>query len=100
MVWDKELRRLESGRKLAEDEHEDLIQRGTSEESAVSMFMLDMEDYMLQLSAELQEFQQATADPIWTLKEDLQAWLADNKDIIGKRGPTTLLIQSEGILAS
>ncbi|XP_072042294.1 coiled-coil domain-containing protein 148-like [Amphiura filiformis] len=83
MVWDKELRKLESARKIAEDEHEDLIQRGTSEESSISMFMLDMEDYTLQLAAQLQEFQQATADPIWTLKEDLQAWLAENGHLVG-----------------
>ncbi len=56
---------------------------GTSEESSISMFMLDMEDYGLQLATQLQEFQQATADPIWTLKEDLQAWLAENKHSTG-----------------
>ncbi|XP_071504221.1 coiled-coil domain-containing protein 148-like [Diadema antillarum] len=78
-VWQRELGRLDSQRHRLEREQENAILEGSSEGSSITMFMLEAEDYKMQLEEELEKFRKATAEPIWTLRDDLKVWLARNK---------------------
>ena len=67
-VWQRELGKLDSIRHRLEREQERLILQGTTEGSSITMFMLEAEDYKMQLEEELEKFRKATAEPVWSLK--------------------------------
>ncbi|XP_071803313.1 coiled-coil domain-containing protein 148-like [Asterias amurensis] len=89
MVWQKEVLRLDAVRKRAEAEQALVFQSGMSEKSSISMFMLDVEDQELEAKAQLKDFKASTVDPIWTLREDLQAWLSEHSIRLRGRSPPT-----------
>ncbi|XP_022080125.1 coiled-coil domain-containing protein 148-like [Acanthaster planci] len=78
MVWQREVGRLDAARKRAESEQDSFFLSSTSEQSEISMFMLEAEDYQMELEVDRKAFKGATVDPLWTLREDLQAWLTEN----------------------
>lgn len=78
-VWQKEIVKLEGLRHRQEGEQNRVILGGTSEGSSITMFMLEAEDYKMQLEEELEKFRKATAEPVWSLRDDLRIWLSRNK---------------------
>ena len=95
IVWQKEVGRLDAARKRAETEQATFFHIGTSEKSSISMFMLDAEDQQLEFDAQRKEFKASTVDPIWTLREDLQAWLAEHSTRLRRGSPTLQTLTEE-----
>ncbi|XP_030845997.1 coiled-coil domain-containing protein 148 isoform X2 [Strongylocentrotus purpuratus] len=89
-VWQRELGRLDGIRHRLEREQERLILQGTSEGSSITMFMLEAEDYNMQLQEELEKFRKATAEPVWSLKDDLKIWLSRNRVKLQRGGDDEL----------
>ncbi|XP_071942651.1 coiled-coil domain-containing protein 148-like [Antedon mediterranea] len=79
-AWLKECTRLESLRKRTSNDCDLFIDHGTLENSIITMFMFDVEDYIEELKNDLKQFKSATLEPVWTLREDLQSWMSQNED--------------------
>ncbi|XP_033126936.1 coiled-coil domain-containing protein 148-like [Anneissia japonica] len=89
-AWLKECTRLETLRKRADSDCEVFIDGGTLENSSITMFMFDVEDYLEVLEKELKEFKSATLEPVWNLRDDLQAWMSQNE--IDLKNPSQNLV--------
>ena len=68
--------RLDAQRHRQESEQDGLILRGTTEGSSIAMFMLEAEDYKMQLDEELEKFRKASVEPVWSLKVILLPYLS------------------------
>ncbi|KAJ8024659.1 hypothetical protein HOLleu_34620 [Holothuria leucospilota] len=92
-VWKQNMIKLENARKTAASDQSGYFDDATSEMSHISMFMLDMEELKLQLDSEREEFKNATVDPVWNLREDLQAWINDHETKL--KANVTLALRTE-----
>lgn len=90
LVWQKEFLRLNNVRKKLQAEIDAHIRNNSIEGGICSQIYEDFEDYQASLESDFSKFKQATTEPVWNLREDLQFWLQENMSDLKLGAPDCL----------
>lgn len=80
--WTKERIRLHSLQRKLQSDIDALRPGSPLDSSSVKEFFQDLKIYEDIISEDFQEFNKNTVQPLWDLREDLQFWIAENRDKI------------------
>ncbi|XP_029207917.2 coiled-coil domain-containing protein 148-like [Acropora millepora] len=80
--WTKERIRLHSLQRKLQSDIDALRPGSPLDSSSVKEFFQDLKIYEEIISEDFQEFNKNTVQPLWDLREDLQFWIAENRDKI------------------
>lgn len=90
MVWQKEFIKLNSVRKRTQAEIDNHIRSNAVDSGICAQMYQEFEDYQSRLESEFTTFKQATTEPVWNLREDLQYWLKENLEDLRLGAPDTV----------
>ncbi|KAL3832074.1 hypothetical protein ACJMK2_023752 [Sinanodonta woodiana] len=90
LMWQKEFLKLNSLRKKIQNEVDVHIRQNAAEGSVCAQIYQDFEDYKAMLESDFEKFKEATTEPLWNLREDLQFWLQENMSELKLGSPDTV----------